>query len=73
MGAGHDRLGLPTESGCFQPTPLVFEQAGQIVEADGHIGMIGAEAFLVDSERAAIKRLSLGKAGSCPEAVAPDC
>ena len=61
MGTGHDRLGLSAESGGFTPAPVVFEQAGQIVEADGHIGMIGTEAFLVDGERAAIKRLSLGK------------
>ncbi len=61
MSTRHDWLGPPAERGSFRPTPLIFEHVSQVVEADDHIGMIGAEAFLVDFERTAIKRLGLGK------------
>ena len=37
------------------------KQLRQIVEVTGHIGMIGAEAFLVDGERAAHQGLGFGK------------
>ena len=36
-----------------------LKQLRQIVEADGHLGVIRAEALLVDGERAAQKRLGL--------------
>ncbi len=34
----------------------------QVVEADGDVGMLGAEAVLVDGQRAAHQRLGLGQA-----------
>ncbi len=61
MSAGHVRLGLPTESGCFQPASLIFEQSSQIVEAEDHIRMVRAEAFLIDGERAPHQGLGIGK------------
>ena len=54
--AAHQRLRLGDPVGGLQ-------QLGQIVEADGHVGMVGAEAPLVDGERATIERLGLGVAG----------
>ena len=52
--AAHQGLGLG------KPV-RVLKQLRQIVEADGHLGMLGAEAFLVDGERAAHQGLGLGK------------
>ena len=51
----HQRLGLG------QPV-RVLEQHGQVVEADGDVGVLGAEALLVDRQRAAHQRLGLGQA-----------
>ena len=38
----------------LRPMPELGAQQGQVVEADGDGGMLGAEALLVDGERAAI-------------------
>ena len=37
-------------------------KGGQIVERQGHIGMIGAERLLADRQRALVERLGLGVA-----------
>ncbi len=38
-----------------------LQQLGEVVEVDAHVGMIGAEACLIDGERAAIERFGLGE------------
>ena len=39
----------------------LFEQHRQIIEVDEDFGVLGAEAFFIDGERAAHQRLGLGK------------
>ena len=53
--AAHQKLGLGQPVGFLQ-------QLGQVVEADGDLGMVGSEALLVDGECAAHERLGLGEA-----------
>ena len=50
-----------------------LKQLRQIVEVSGHIGMIGAEAFLVDGERAAHQGLGLGEPVRGLKQLPPDC
>ena len=47
--------------GCLRPVAQLGTQEGQVVEADGDIGMIRAEALLEDGECAAHQRLGLGE------------
>ena len=58
--AAIERLGLGQPVG-------VPQQLGQVVEADGDVGMLGPEALLVDGERAAIERLGLGQTVGGPQ------
>ena len=49
-------------SGSASASRLVaWSSCGQVVEVDGDVGMVGAEARLVDGERAAHQRLGLGE------------
>ena len=49
-------------SGSASPSRFVaWSNRGQVVEADGDVGVVRSEALLVDGERAAHQRLGLAK------------
>ena len=60
------RLGLGQPVGGLQ-------QQGQVVEADGDVGVVGPEALLVDGQRAADQRLGLGQPVGGLQQLRPGC
>jgi hypothetical protein len=51
----------PHQGLCLGQPVGRLQQLGQIVEADGDVGMVGPEVLLVDGKRTPVERLGLGE------------
>ena len=51
----------------------VVVQQGQVVQADGIVGVIFAQRFLLDVQRLPVERLGLGVVAACRDTAGPGC